>query len=82
MNQKELSELTDEELLAEAKKTKLSPIASALFIGFMFGIIIYSVVQSTWGFLTLIPLFLIYKLINESKRNKELEKLLKERNLK
>ncbi len=82
MEQKELSKLTDQELLNEAKKTKLSPIANALFIGFMAGIIIYSVAKSTWGFFTLIPLFFIYKLIKDSKRNEALEILLKERNLK
>ena len=54
MKQKELSQLTDQELLDEAKKMKSTSI---------------------------IPLFLAYKLINNSKHNtKELEILLKERN--
>ncbi|NCU03407.1 MAG: FUSC family protein [Chitinophagaceae bacterium] len=83
MKQKELSQLTDEELLAEAKKAKSTAIMNAVFIGFLIGIIVYSVVKNTWGLLTLIPLFLAYKLINNSKQNsKDLEALLKERNLK
>lgn len=35
MNDKALSELTDQELLAEAKKMKWSAIARAFVIGFM-----------------------------------------------
>ncbi|MEO6313485.1 MAG: hypothetical protein ABIU63_03830 [Chitinophagaceae bacterium] len=82
MKQKELSELTDQELLAESKKMKLTPIANAVFVGILLGVIFYSIVKNSWGFFTLIPLFLAYKAIKNSKRNEELEKLLKERNLK
>lgn len=83
MNQKELSQLTDQELLSEAKKMKSASIMNAVFIGFLVGIVLYSIIKDTWGFLTLIPLFLAYKIINHSKSNsKELETLLKERNLK
>jgi hypothetical protein len=82
MKQKELSELTDQELLDEAKKMRSNPIMNAVFIGFLIGIIIYSIAENSLGFFTLIPLFLIYKLLNHSKKSKALEKLLKERNLK
>jgi hypothetical protein len=82
MTQKVLSELTNEELLTESKKTKLSPIANAFFIGFLIGIVVFSVVKNSYGMLTLIPLYFIYKLVKESKRDKALEELLKERNLK
>ncbi len=83
MQQKELNELTDEELLQEAKKRKSASITNAVLIGFLIGIIFYSLVKNTYGFFTLIPLFLAYKLINSSKHNnEELEKLLKERKLK
>lgn len=78
-----LSELTDQELLAEAKKRKSTSRMNAVFIGFLGGIIIYSVVKNSIGFLMLIPLFLAYKLINKSKHDKkELEQVLKKRNLK
>ncbi len=83
MEQKELTALTDKELLQMAKKMKSASLINALLIGFLAGIIFYSVVKNSWGFLTLIPLFFIYKLVNNSKQNsKELEKILKERNLK
>ncbi|SMG09962.1 hypothetical protein SAMN05661096_00276 [Marivirga sericea] len=82
MKNKELSELSDQEVLDESKKVKSNPIANALIIGFLFGIVIYSVVVNTWGFLTLIPLWLAYHFINNSKKAKKIEQLLKERNLK
>jgi len=83
MEQKELSELTDQELLDEAKKQKSAAMMNAGLIGFLMGVIIYSVAQNNLGFLTLIPLFFIYKLVNNSKYDrKELDRLLKERNLK
>ena len=83
MANKDLSELTDQELLEEAKKMKSFSISNALFVGFLAGVTIYSVVKSSWGMLTLIPLYLIYKLVNDpkNKRSKDLEQLLKERNL-
>jgi hypothetical protein len=58
-------------------------------MGFLFGIIMYSILVNSIGFFTLIPLFFIFKLYNNSKhneaslkRNEDLEKLLKERKLK
>ncbi len=71
MDNKPLSELSDEELLARAETPKASPIVTATLIGFMFGVIIYSVVQNTWGLLTLIPIFFIYKLVTGSKQQQK-----------
>ena len=83
MTQKQLTELTDEELLQEARKMKSTSITNAVLIGFLIGIVVYSIVKNSLGFLTLIPLFFAYKLLNKSKHDsKELENLLKERNLK
>ncbi len=76
MKQKELSELTDQELLDEAKKMKLSSFAHAFIIGFMFAVVVYSIVKNTWGLFTLIPLFFMYKLTRNSNNNKELKRLL------
>jgi hypothetical protein len=81
MTEKELSRLTDEELLKEAKKMKSATIINAALIGFMIGIVIYSVVKMNVGIFTLIPLYFIYKAINNPDHNKALEKILKERNL-
>ncbi len=83
MEKTKLTELTDQELLQEAKKMKSASIINAILIGFLIGIIIYSIAKNSLGFFTLIPLFFAYKLINNSKyKNKELEEILKERNLK
>jgi len=83
MKQKELTELTDEELLQVAKKVKSTAIINALLIGSLIGIVFYSIAKNGLGFFILIPLFFAYKLANNSKYdNKELENLLKERNLK
>lgn len=84
IKQKELSALTDQELLNEAKKMKSTSIINAVLIGVLIGIVFYSIVKNSLGFFTLIPLFFVYKLIKDSKHNnnKELENILKERNLK
>lgn len=89
MHKKNLSELTDEELLVEKKKLKSSKITHAVIIGFLAGITIVGVVS--WsisskkhiGFLIpmLIPISIIYRLVKNSKNNKDLEDILKERNL-
>lgn len=81
MEQKELSQLTDTELQEEVKKMKPSPIIDAFFIGFLAGIIIYSLVANTWGFLTLIPLFMVYRLLKKPKKYEALKEEMKERNL-
>ncbi|PKP07830.1 MAG: FUSC family protein [Bacteroidetes bacterium HGW-Bacteroidetes-3] len=81
MKQKELSELTDQELLQEAKKMKSNSITNAVLIGVMIGIVIYSIVKNSLGFFTLIPLYFAFRFFNNSKEKAALEKLLKERNL-
>ncbi len=56
---------------------------NATLIGVLIGILIYSIAVNNFGFFTLILLFGIYKLVNNSEYNKEeIESLLKERNLK
>jgi hypothetical protein len=83
MKDKKLSELTDQELIQESKKMKSTRIINASFIGFLIGIVFYSVVNNSVGLFTLIPLFFAYKMVNKSNyKNEELESLLKERNIK
>ena len=77
----ELSQLTDKELLDEAKKIKPSPVFDAFFIGFLIGIIIFGVAANAWGFTLLIPLFLIYVFVKKSKRYTALQNELKKRKL-
>jgi len=50
------------------KERKSSQVIDAVFIGFLGGIVIYSVLANTWGFFTLIPLTLIYMLLKKSKK--------------
>lgn len=83
MEPKKLAELTDQELLQVAKKQQSTTILNAVLIGFLIGIVFYSVMQNSLGFFTLIPLYFAYRLVNQSKYDrKELSDLLKVRNLK
>ena len=87
MTEKELSELTDKELLQEAKQMKYNSIFVSVVIGMFTGVAIYGVVINNRGlgfllFFILIPSFFIYKLFNNSEHDKALKEVLKERNLK
>jgi len=64
---------------------KSDSIISATLIGFMIGVVIYSVVKNSVGFFTLIPLYFAFRVFHKpenNRMNKELVQLLKERNLK
>jgi F0F1-type ATP synthase assembly protein I len=69
MQQKESAPSTEQIEKSSAKKINASKTIDAFFIGFLIGIIIYSVVENTWGLLTLIPLYMIYGLLKKSQRN-------------
>jgi hypothetical protein len=81
MNSKELSELSDKELLEKIKANKPSPIIDAFFIGFLIGILIYSAAANAWGLVSLVPLFLIYLLLKKPKQYEALKKEMKNRNI-
>lgn len=81
MDEQELSQLSDDELRARRKEMKTAEIAHAVLIGFMVGIIIFSVAKNTWGLVTLIPLFFIFKVLHKPERNRALKKVLAERGL-
>ena len=40
---------------------------NAFIIGFMLAVVVWSIAKNTVGLFTLIPLFFIYKLVNNSK---------------
>ena len=82
MAQKELAELTDPELLQEAKKAKSTKIFDGLIFGVLIGIAIYSTVKNGFGLFTFLPLVYVPIAAKNKTKNKELEDLLKERNLK
>ena len=84
MEHKEYTQFTDRELFDESKKMKSFSITNALLIGFLVGVIFFSIVKNSWGMLTLIPLYFIYKMVNDpkNKKYKELQSILKERTIK
>ena len=82
MKQKDLEKLTNEELLQEAKKIRSTNIFDAVAIGFLIGIAIFSVVKNGFGLLTFLPLVYIPIAVKNKTKNKALENLLRERNLK
>lgn len=45
MEEKKLSDLTDQELLQEAKKRKKTDMINAALIGFLIGVIAYSIIK-------------------------------------
>ena len=81
MDQKALAQLSDEELLKVAEQNKPSPLVDAFFIGFLIGIILYGVMANAFGFLILIPLFIIYLFLKKPKQYAALQQELKNRNL-
>ena len=80
--EKLLTELSDQELLEKSKKIKSSNIVNAVLFGCMIGIAIYSTATNGLGFFTIFPLFFLPMVINNGKKNKEIEKEMKLRNLK
>ncbi len=89
MEEKNLSELSDEQLLLEKKKLKRSKLLHALAIGFLAGVLVFGLVS--WGigperrFGSLLPLLIpvvfIRMAVKGNRRNAALEKALKDRNL-
>jgi uncharacterized membrane protein len=81
MTPENLNTLTDQELLVRAKKMKSTSIINAVLFGVMIGIAIYSTIKKGFGFYTFFPLIFAFFAFNDSKKNKELKKVLQERNL-
>ena len=77
MQEKELSELTDQELLAKAKKARSEAIINALLIGVLVGIIVWSAAKNSWSFFTIILIYFIYKIV-QSTKNRESKKALED----
>ncbi|MGM1430836.1 hypothetical protein ACS126_16395 [Sphingobacterium lactis] len=81
MSESNLNLLTDEELLGRKKKAKSSQIISAVLIGFLVGIAVYSTINKGIGFFTFFPLFFVFLLIKNSSDLKNIEQEIKKRNL-
>jgi hypothetical protein len=89
MEKKDFHKLTDEELLVEKKKLKKSKTFHAVSIGFLAGILLFGIIswslspEKNFGFFIpmLIPIAFIYRLLKNPNKNKDLEEVLKERQL-
>ena len=60
-------EVSEQGTPSKAEKTRSNKIINAFLFGFMIGVMIYSAVRNGLGLVTLIPLFIVYKLVNGSK---------------
>ncbi len=81
MEKKILKGLSDEELKQEVKKGKQRNLYDAVFLGVLIGIAAYSSVKNGLGLLTFLPLVYLPIAVKNNKKTKEVDKLLKERNL-
>ena len=74
MEQKEISESTDEELMLRSKNMKSSSKTNAVLIGIVIGIGLYSIVKNGFGFLPIILLVCVLLAVKNGKKNKTIEK--------
>ncbi len=81
MKQMNLSDLTDKELLQEAKRIRSTKLYDAVIFGVLIGITTYSSVVNGFGLLSFLPLIYVPVAIKNKTKNKEVEELLTERNL-
>ena len=51
------------------KQDKKAALINAVLIGFLAGVVIFSIAKNGFGFFVLIPLYFIYKLVNKPKEN-------------
>jgi hypothetical protein len=78
---KELMQLTDEQLLAEAKRTKKYKTYDAVIFGFLIGVSIYSIINHGFGLLTFLPLVYLPIAGKNNKRREAIQNQLQERGL-
>ncbi|POY35871.1 FUSC family protein [Solitalea longa] len=71
---KNLTELSNQELLQKVKKLQANKIIDATIIGITIGIVAYSAVKNGFGFFTFFPLIVTYIIVRNSNNNKILEK--------
>lgn len=79
---KELNELSDQELLDKRKKIKSTQAMSAVLLGALIGVAVYSTVKNGIGFFALFVLLAVFLIIkNNTSSSKALEKEINARNL-
>jgi hypothetical protein len=52
----------------QPKKNNSKAIINALNIGIMIGVVFWSATHNTLGFFTIIPIFIIYKIVTKEKK--------------
>lgn len=79
----DLAQLTDKQLLEEARKLKPAYTLNSFLIGFVIGILLFGIFYSAKGLFMLIPVFLIKAFVNDprNKRYKVVKEMLKARGL-
>lgn len=80
MKQKPLTDLSNEQLLHEKKKTKNGTLISGFGIGFLIGIAIYSTITNGLGFFSFFPLFFVLIFVNNVKKGKDIKQEMASRN--
>ncbi len=64
------AKLSKDDRPSSKKVTRRSSFINALFIGFLIGIVLWSVWKNTLGLVSLIPLYMIYRLVKGSNNMK------------
>lgn len=73
MEEKDQSKSKDQSLSVESKKMKSKSVTNAILIGFMIGVVIYSIFNGTLGLVVLIPLLFALGVFNKPKKQESLE---------
>lgn len=67
MDQKDPALLNDIELDSELSQLRIFAVTNGLFIGFLLGVVAYSLYNRSFGLLMLIPLYFVYRMANSTK---------------
>lgn len=81
MNTNELSDLSDDDLLKQAKFYKKTKIYDAVIFGFLIGVSIYSIINTGFGILTFLPLVYLPIANRNYNYRAKLKKFVEERGL-
>jgi hypothetical protein len=85
MDTKNLSEISNEDLLKKIKEANNGKIINAFIIGLTIGVFVFSVIKNGFGIFTFFPLAIGYLVYKNSQTSKvleaELQKEMKSRNL-
>ncbi|MCU0467851.1 MAG: hypothetical protein MUF58_04550 [Arcicella sp.] len=81
MEQKPLTELTDQELQAEFKKKKQAQIAAAFVVGMSAGVAFWAIMNKGNYWFAILPIVMAYLSRNASKDLKEVKKEMEARKI-